>query len=613
MKMNKFFSNKYFRYGAFIIGGIFLGWLFFHSPRQTTDNKVTNAQSKQETIWTCAMHPQIRMQEPGKCPICGMDLIPLNQSNAEIDPAAVHLTEEAAQLANVLTSVVTRQKPIKEVRLYGKVQADERLLQSQVAHISGRIEQLLVNFTGEVVQKGQTLAVIYSPDIVTAQQELLEAAKSKQSQPQIYSASKERLRQWRLSESQINSIENSGNIQNNVEIVSDISGIITSRRVNNGDYINQGTVLFDVADLSRVWVLFDAYESDLQFLQKGDHLQFTVQALPGIKFAGNIAFIDPVIDPVNRVAKVRIETENQSGRLKPEMFVTGIVQARLDEYRNMLVIPKSAVLWTGTRSIVYIKQANTDEPIFKMREIGLGPMLGNSYVITDGLEEGEEIVTQGTFSIDAAAQLEGKASMMNPSGGRVSTGHNHSGAGEQGTEMPGDNVKSTDDSKNEHDGHNQSEMPIKISVNMDFIKQLNTVFEQYVGLKDAFVLSDVKKVNQAAEKMEKSLTSVDMKLLTGDAHTQWMKITDKLNKHLRQIQSSGKIEGQRKDFSNLSNEFYKTLKVFGLMGKTVYYQFCPMAFNNKGAFWLSTSKEIRNPYYGDQMLSCGETKETLSY
>lgn len=433
MKMNKFFSNKYFRYGAFIIGGIFLGWLFFHSPRHTGDDKVTIEQTKQETIWTCAMHPQIRMHEPGKCPICGMDLIPLNQNNAEIDPAAVHLTEDAAQLANVLTSVVTRQKPVKEVRLYGKVQADERLLQSQVAHISGRIEKLLVNFTGEVVQKGQTLAVIYSPEIVTAQQELLEAAKTKQSQPQIYEAAKERLSQWRLSESQVNSIENSGNIQNNVEIVSDISGIITARRVNNGDYVNQGTVLFDVADLSRVWVLFDAYESDLQFLQKGDHLDFTVQALPGIKFSGNIAFIDPVIDPINRVAKVRIEAENRSGRLKPEMFVTGIVKARLDEYKNMLVIPKSAVLWTGTRSIVYVKQANTDEPVFKMREIGLGPMLGNSYVITDGLTEGEEIVTQGTFSIDAAAQLEGKASMMNPQGGITSS--------MPGMVMPEDSVK----------------------------------------------------------------------------------------------------------------------------------------------------------------------------
>jgi Cu(I)/Ag(I) efflux system membrane fusion protein len=434
MNMKKIFWSKYFRYGYFVIGGIFLGWLFFHTPHKSLNIQVQQTDSTKATIWTCAMHPQIRMTQPGKCPICGMDLIPVNHSNVDIDPEAVHLTREAAQLANIMTSVVTRQKPVKEVRLYGKIQADERLLQSQVAHVSGRIEKLLVNFTGEGVQKGQTLALLYSPELIIAQQELLEAAKTKQLQPEIYEAAKEKLRQWKLSESQISFIENSGNIRNNVEVLSNTDGIITARRVNNGDYVNQGTILFEVADLSKVWVMFDAYEGDIQFLQKGDNLEFNVQALPGIKFAGNIAFIDPVIDPVTRVAKVRVETENQEGRLKPEMFVTGIVKARLDKYRNMLVIPRSAVLWTGARSIVYVKQTDTDEPVFKIREIGLGPMLGNSYVITDGLMEGEEIVTQGAFSVDATAQLEGKSSMMNPQGGKTSA-------------MPGMDMSGDDKSK----------------------------------------------------------------------------------------------------------------------------------------------------------------------
>jgi len=574
--MKKIFSNKYFRYGSLIIIGILLGWVFFHSPQKTTVKNENTAENNLETIWTCAMHPHIRMHEPGKCPICGMDLIPLAQSNAEVDSTAVYLTEDAAQLANVETSVVTREQPVKEIRLYGKVQADERLLQSQVAHISGRIEKLLVNFTGEAVQKGQTLAIVYSPELLTAQQELLEAAKTKESQTEIYEASKERLRQWRLSESQINSIESSGNIRNSLEIVSDITGIITARRVNNGDYVNQGTVLFDVADLSRVWILFDAYESDLQFLRKGEQIEFRVQALPGVKFSGNIAFIDPVIDPVNRVAKVRIEASNQSGRLKPEMFVTGIAKTRLDEYKNMLVIPKSAVLWTGTRSIVYVKQPDTGEPVFKMREVGLGPMLGNSYVITDGLIEGEKIVTQGAFSVDAAAQLEGKPSMMN---------------------IP----------------QKDAEKQVKSRVSTDFVRQLNTVFEQYIDLKDAFVQSDVNKAKQASEKMEQSLARVDMSLLKGDVHTQWMNLTGKINDPLTRIQSSDDLEEQRKDFSILSNELYKTIKSFGLTGKTVYYQFCPMAFGNKGAFWLSTKKEILNPYYGDQMLECGENRETVRF
>ena len=567
--MKRFISNIYFRYVFFMIGGIFLGWLFFHTPHHKSETNGQQKDSVSTTLWTCAMHPQINMPQPGKCPICGMDLIPKNQGQVGFDSAAVHLTKEAAQLASVMTSPVTRQKPVMEIRLYGKVQADERMLQSQVAHVPGRIEKLLVNFTGETVQKGQILALLYSPELITAQQELLEAAKIRQSQPDIYEAAKEKLRHWKLTELQIASIENSGIINNNLEIVSNTAGIVTARRVNFGDYVNQGTVLFEVADLSRVWVMFEAYENDLQFLQRGEHAEFTVQALPGIKFSANIEFIDPVIDPVTRVAKVRVEVSNQSGRLKPEMFVTGLVQAKLNEYKNNLVIPKSAVLWTGIRSIVYVKQPGTDDPVYSMREIGLGPLLGNSYVVTDGLREGEEIVTRGAFSVDAAAQLEGKPSMMNSN--------------------------------------------FKIEVDREVSLQLNTLFDQYLVLKDAFVQSDSKKTKQAAQLVQLSILNADGKLQTGDARKHWTDITGKLDNLIKQIVSSDDIDEQRKAFSGFSSELYGIIKIFGLIGRTVYYQFCPMAFNDKGAFWLSTTKEIRNPYFGNQMLTCGEIKETLYY
>lgn len=411
--MKKIFFNKYVRYGLFMLVGLLIGWIFFHPSHKKEDKHTIIAQEGKAKIWTCSMHPQIRMSAPGKCPICGMDLIPLVQNATPIDSGAIRLTKDAVALANVLTSVVSRQKPIQEVRLYGKVQADERLLQSQVAHIPGRIERLMVNFTGEHVSRGQTLAMVYSPELITAQQELLEAAKTKQSQPEIYEAAKEKLQQWKLTNAQIAGIENSGKVQNNFKVISGTSGIVTARRVNNGDYLSQGSVLYDVADLSSVWVMFDAYESDLPFIKKGDRISFTFQALPGIDFSGNIKFIDPVLDAVSRVSKVRVEVDNRSGKLKPEMFATGIVKANLSEYRDKLIIPRSAVLWTGRRSIVYVKQKGTDEPVFKIREIELGPMLGNSYVILNGLKDGEEIVTQGTFSVDAAAQLEGKPSMMN--------------------------------------------------------------------------------------------------------------------------------------------------------------------------------------------------------
>jgi Cu(I)/Ag(I) efflux system membrane fusion protein len=413
--MKKIFSNKYVRNGLLVFAGLFLGWLFFHSSGGTKGDQNPSAKVAKKEIWTCAMHPQIRLDHPGKCPICGMEMILLSQYNSgsKIDSNAIAFSKEAMELASVTTSIVSHQKPVKEVRLYGKVQADERLLQNQVAHVSGRIEKLMVNFTGEPVRQGQLLAMIYSPDLITAQQELLEAAKSKQTQPEIYQASKEKLMQWMLTDRQISQIEKSGRVKMNFEVYSNTSGIVTAKRVATGDHVSEGTVLFEVANLSNVWVLFDAYESDLPFLKVGNAIAFTIQAMPGRSYSSNIKFIDPVIDPVNRVAKVRVEVSNSGGKLKPEMFANGIVKANLNEYKDKLVIPRSAVLWTGKRSVVYVKQPGSGTINFKMCEIELGPMLGNSYVVESGLNEGEEIVTDGTFSVDAAAQLAGKPSMMN--------------------------------------------------------------------------------------------------------------------------------------------------------------------------------------------------------
>lgn len=423
--MKQIFSNKYMQYGLPVLAGLFLGWIIFHRPHTATETHDHSEHAEESTVWTCSMHPQIRMDKPGKCPLCAMDLIPLSKGGATVDADAIQFTDEAVALANIQTSVVTVQKPEKEVRLYGKLQADERLQQSQVAHVPGRIESLRVNFTGETVRKGQVLATVYSPELVTARQELLEASKSKHLYPELHEAARERLRQWKLTDAQIDDIENGKNVTSTIDITANTSGIVTARRVNTGDYVAVGTVLFDIADLSSLWAMFDAYETDLPFVNVGDKLAFTVQAVPGETFTGRVAFIDPVLNPTTRTAKVRVETSNASRLLKPEMFATGIVNASLKSTGDKLAVPRSAVLWTGKRSIVYVKQPGTEAPVFKLREIELGPSLGNSYVVMSGLNEGEAVVTQGAFSVDAAAQLEGKPSMMNTSGGSAPTGHDH--------------------------------------------------------------------------------------------------------------------------------------------------------------------------------------------
>jgi len=578
--------SKYVKTCLLIGIGLFAGWLFFHSARtEQVDSHGHETVTPSEEIWTCAMHPQIRMHEPGKCPICGMELIPLSKAGETLNPMAVMLSKEAIALANVNTSVVSRQMPTREVRLYGKVQPDERLFQSQPAHIPGRIEELDVNFTGETVKKGQTLVKIYSPELIKAQQDLLEAAKMKDLQPAILEAARERLRQWKLTDDQIASIEKSGEIAMVFPVVAGTSGVVMARRVNVGDYVSRGTTLLEIADLSKLWVLFDAYEQDLPFIRNGDKITYTLQAMPGKTFTGSVSFVDPFVDPSTRVAKVRVEVSNSNGQLKPEMFATGQINARLDQYRNNLVIPRSAVLWTGKRSVVYVRLANEKEPTFQMREITLGPLLGNSYVVADGLADGEEIVTEGTFSIDAAAQLEGKPSMMNPKGGKTNT-------------MPDMDMSGDDRSD-------------KINVSMDFVMQLNSVFDQYIVLKDALVQSDAKKAKLAAQKVGQLLGKVDMKLLTGDARKKWMDLSGQMDKQIKQMESSDNLRDQRKAFYGFSEPFYKAIKTFGLMGKTAYYQYCPMAFGSRGAYWLSESDKIRNPYFGEAMLKCGETRETL--
>ncbi|GHT04017.1 hypothetical protein FACS189423_06070 [Bacteroidia bacterium] len=362
------------------------------------------------------MHPQIRQDHPGKCPICGMDLIPLKTADAigeVVDSDALMLSKEAAALANIQTTVVSRSNPVKEIHLYGTIQPDERLLRSLVSHVSGRIEKLSVNFTGETIRKGQVIATVYSPDLLNAQQELLEAAKIQSVQPALLAAAREKLRLWKLTDQQIAAIEQSGTPSPLTDIVAGTSGIVTAKKVEQGDYVNPGSVLFDLADLSSVWAVFDAYEVDLPYLKNGDKVEYTLQAIPGKTVVGKIAFIDPILDRTTRTAKVRVETVNPGLQLKPEMYANAIVQASLKQNAGAIIIPKTAVLWTGKRSIVYVKQADSEMPVFKLREIELGPSLGDAYVVISGISDGEEIVTNGAFSIDASAQLEGKRSMMN--------------------------------------------------------------------------------------------------------------------------------------------------------------------------------------------------------
>jgi Cu(I)/Ag(I) efflux system membrane fusion protein len=423
-----------------LIAGIVIGKLFtWNSANTDTNNKTVthnhneNKTEEEKIIWTCSMHPQIRMDKPGKCPICGMDLIPLNKSKTsekkdKTDPNEISMSKEAMKLAEIQTLKVSRSKPEKEIRLLGKIKPDERLFYTQAAHFPGRIEDLYANFTGKKIAKGQKIAKIYSPELITAQKELFESIKSKNTYPLLYKSTRNKLKLWKLTDEQIDAIEANGEIIEKLDVLSDYNGVIINRKVELGDHVKEGQALFELADLSHVWVMFEAYESDLPWLNINDKVTFTVQGLGNKLFNGKITYINPFVDAKTRVAEVRVELNNPGLKLLPEMYANGIVKANLKGIENSIVIPKSAVLWTGKRAIVYVKIPNREMPTFLYREIVLGEDLGEFYVVKDGLNEGEEIAVNGVFRIDASTQLEGKKSMMNPTGGsKKTTGHNHAG------------------------------------------------------------------------------------------------------------------------------------------------------------------------------------------
>ncbi|MBL4877277.1 MAG: efflux RND transporter periplasmic adaptor subunit [Hyphomonas sp.] len=598
--------KKYIIYIAILIIGLILGYVFFgRSVEGSANTKNVSDMTENSTLknqmWTCSMHPQIMQPEPGDCPICGMDLIPAETGADGLAMNEIKMSDNAMALANIQTTVVgnVSETDNNTLSLSGKIMANEEANAVQASYFEGRIEKLNVNFTGEEVRKGQLLATIYAPTLVAAQQELLTAASMKASQPALYKAVHNKLKLWKLSESQINQIESSGKVRENFPIYATVSGTVSQKMAEEGDYVKQGQPIVKVSDLGTVWAMFDAYENQISQLKEGQKIRVTTNAYPNKEFEATVSFIDPTLNTKSRTVAVRATLNNKEDLLKPGMFVSAKVQmSKGTSTQSQITVPATAVLWTGSRSLVYVK-TNPNEPIFEMRQVTLGTKNGNVYTIVEGLNNGEEVVTNGTFTVDAAAQLQGKKSMMNTSGGKTMTGHEgHLGMQEGSI---GENA----------DKANHSEMKERITVSGKFQNQLKQVFKDYILLKDALVNDNAKNAQQAGKQISQSLTKVDMKLLSDEkAHNHWMTIQKEIKASANAIGNSSEIATQRGHFKHLSAHMISSVQLFGV-DQEVYIEFCPMADNNKGAYWISLEKEIRNPYYGEAMLTCGEVTETI--
>ena len=566
------------------------------------------AHTEETVIWTCSMHPQIRQPNPGRCPICGMDLVPISSGGGEEDegPRELSMSETARKLAEITTAPVERRPVAAEIRMVGKVDYDETRLGYITARVPGRLDRLYVDYTGVSVDTGDPMVSLYSPELLAAQEELLQAievvGKLRNGSSKIVQrtahgtveAVREKLRLWGLTSEQIAEIEHQGEATDHVTIYAPLRGTVIHKDAFVGMYVTTGTRIYTLADLSRVWINLDAYESDIQWIQVGQEVEFTAEAYPGEVFTGQIAFVDPVLTPRTRTVKLRVEVENPEERLKPEMFVRAIVRAQISD-PDPLVIPASAPLITGTRSVAYVEIPDREKPTYEGREIVLGPRAGEHYLVQDGLHEGERVVVHGSFKIDSALQILAKPSMMNPEGGVAGGGHQHHAGEPAMTPKPA-----------------SPEPTGPVDVPPTFRTELSPLYDAYFSIHTALAGDDTEAAAVGFGAVKSALGDVDMALLAGRAHDVWMTFLDQLDRAAVGGEHSEDLESARTAFLELSHGILHLVEQFGHAGEAAYYQaFCPMAFDNTGAYWLQTLDEIRNPFFGESMLMCGEIQKTF--
>lgn len=567
--------KKYIIYLAILISGLALGYIFFGTKTEKNqDTEVAeehNHKGEDPQMWTCSMHPQIMQPEPGDCPICGMELIPADTNADGLDKNQFKMTKNALALANIQTIKISKNNAGDSgMMLSGKIAINKDLNATMPAHFDGRIEKLYINTVGDKVTMGEAIAKVYSPAIVAAQQELITAAKSKNTQPQFYKAIRNKFKNWKIDGKLLDDVEATGKVRTSWPILSHVAGTVTEIMVENGAHIIDGEPILRVANLNSVWAVFDAYENQIASLEEGQEIKVTTNAFPDKEYTATVSFLDPVLNTSRRTVTVRAVLDNKNKRLKPGMFVKARLKVQgKSSGKPGISIPRSSVMWTGERSLVYVK-TNPKEPIFEMREVKLGAVSGDFYRVLSGLDGDEEIVANGTFTVDAAAQLAGKPSMMN--------------AAEE---------KNIDKNQN-------------FEISAEKREKIATVFNNYMNLKDLLVQDNFEGAKTEVAHLGESLESLNTEDLEGSAREILERDLEELRKRLSSMNKSKDIAGLRANFDELSEIMISMAKTFKPFSEKLYVHRCPMAENDDGADWLSFSEEVKNPYYGSEMLNCGE-------
>ena len=574
------------------LGATLLG-VAFQTPHNDHDHdhnqETVISESAEEDVqeYTCSMHPNFRSTDPNeRCPICGMELIPVTRSSARDDDlTAIEFSGRSLALLDLQTYKVQRGTATQQLRLLGSLEFDERSLNAISAWTSGRIERLHVNYTGAYVEAGDPLVELYSPELYVAQQELLQAYSQAQREAPAFladsnqttlRAARERLRLLGLSGAQIDQIVESGEASDRILIHAPSAGLVVTRNVSQGDYVNTGDTVLELADQDRLWAVFELFERDLEYIEVGQQLEFYLQS-SNQRVQGVVESLAPRIDAERRTREVRVALHAGEESLTVGTFVRALVDIEVD---NVLAIPASAPLLTGSRAVVYVR-VSPDSGEFEARTIEIGRRLGDSYEVLSGLEEGDIVVSRGAFRIDSELQLRGRPSMMAPQGGGA-VGHDHGAMSARET------------------AHADHEEPV---VAAGESLQLGNLPDTYFAMWEALHGDDVDRWQAAAEDFYQAADAVNWPHNMHDVHAE-------LSAGAGHAHHVGSLEQARELFQRHSQVMIALARA-GYLDVNAYLMFCPMAFDNQGAYWLQPDRRLLNPYFGASMLRCGDRIEAF--
>ncbi len=581
--------------GLVLLGLGLGGLLFGGSDGETSEQSASTHDHAGEapaavSEWTCSMHPQIRQPEAGLCPICGMDLIPVSNEEDANGADRVVLSERARKLAELRTTKVVRQAQAgTELRLLGLLEPNESTRKSVTAWTGGRIDRLHVKVTGQQIKAGQVIATLYSPEVLTAHQDLIVAKRqvermaggvesAKVAAEHALEAARERLSLLGVPDAELSKMESAERPTTQIDIRSPFGGTVMERVATEGAYVAPGAPLYHVANLGSLWLQLDAYESDLPRLKLGQPVKVTVEAFDDEVFDGKITFIDPTLDAKRRTAKVRVAIDSHGGKLRPGMFAQARVEAAPAEGAPApLVIPASAPLFTGRRALVYVATRDGEQHVYEPRTVRLGPRVGGQYPVVAGLSEGEQVVSRGAFALDADLQIRGGRSMMT---------------------QPDDDAEGSWDAI--------------VEISAAAKKSLRPVFESYLGLQRALAADDLDAAKKSAARLPAQLKAVSIPS-PAEAVTLWRELRDSMSKHAATIAKADAVELARGEFELLSGDFVRATRRLGNpLDEPLVLAHCPMAFGSRGASWLQQKGDIDNSYFGAQMRACGEVQADVA-